>query len=85
MKLSDVSAVRCANEAGWYEPIWKMIVKENCQPTDMDVMETELVQVIIEIVHIVMWTGIIGSDVPAWTVSRLFLLFFANFSIFLIS
>lgn len=64
--------MRCANEAGWYEPIWRMIVTENSQPSDMDVMETELVQVVIEIIHIVMWSGIIGSDVASWMVSYFF-------------
>ena len=62
--------MRCANEPGWYEPIWRLIVSENTQPEDLeDVMETELVHVVIEIIHIVMWTGIIGSDIAAWIVS----------------
>eukprot|EP00111_Clytia_hemisphaerica_P022278 TCONS_00065481-protein len=68
LKLSDISSVRCANEPGWYEPIWRLIVSENTQPEDLeDVMEAELVHVVIEIIHIVMWTGIIGSDIAAWT------------------
>ena len=50
-----------------------MIVTENSQPSDMDVMETELVQVVIEIIHIVMWSGIIGSDVSSWMVGSFIL------------
>lgn len=63
--------MRCAGEVGWYEPIWQLIATENSRPTDMDVMEAELVQVVIEIIYIVMWSGIIGSDLNAWTVSLL--------------
>ena len=63
-----MSAERCANEIGWYEPLWRLILTENNSPSDMDVMEAELVQVVIEIIHIVMWSGIIGSDIPTWTV-----------------
>ena len=62
--------MRCANESGWYEPVWRLIVAENSQACDIDdVMEVELVHVVIEIIHIVMWTGIVGSDNPAWIVS----------------
>ena len=66
-----MSAIRCADEIGWYEPIWKLITTENSLPEDMDVMEEELVHVVLEIIHTVMWFGIIGSDLPAWTVSLL--------------
>lgn len=66
LKLSSQSAHHCADELGWYEPIWKLILKENNSPTDMDVMEAELVQVVIEIIHIVMWRGIDGSDTATW-------------------
>lgn len=70
MKLSDISASRCANEHAWYEPIWRLIVSENTQECDVDdVMETEMVMVVIEIIHIVMWSGIVGSDTPSWVVS----------------
>ena len=63
--------MRCANEHGWYEPVWRLIVAENSQACDVDdVMEVELVHVVIEIIHIVMWTGIVGSDNPAWIVSE---------------
>ena len=68
MKLSQTSAYHCAGEQGWYEPIWELILSENKSTQDMDVMEAELVQVVIEIIHIIMWRGIDGSDLQAWTV-----------------
>ena len=69
--MSQVSAQQCANQPGWYEPFLKLITVQECEedsPSDPDVMEAELVQVVLEIVHIVMWKGNEGSDSIAWKV-----------------
>ena len=74
LKLCAGSAELCAGEPGWYEPFWRLILIENNSPQDIGVMEAELVQVVIEIIFIVMWKGVKGSDHAAWVVRSYFII-----------
>ena len=68
----------CAGEPAWYEPFWRLILIENNSPQDIGVMEAELVQVVIEIIFIVMWKGVKGSDHAAWVVRRFLVAIFST-------
>ena len=72
MKCSPASAKKCVSLAAWYEPLLHLII---VQPEDEfevtsepDVMQEELAEVTLEIIHIGMWKGIDGSDIAVWKV-----------------
>ena len=74
MKCSPASAKKCVSLAAWYEPLLHLII---VQPEDEfevtsepDVMQEELAEVTLEIIHIGMWKGIDGSDIAVWKVGR---------------
>ena len=66
LKLCPQSAVHCANVFAWYEPIWMLIASSSDASTVMQ--EEDLVFIAIDIIHSVMWNGVVGSDLQAWAV-----------------
>lgn len=70
MKCHPASAKRCAPLSAWYEPFLQLIMvqPDGDNAFKVDEMQEELAEVVLEIVHFVMWKGIDGSDTTVWKV-----------------
>ena len=73
MKESILSAIKCAREVAWYDPIWRLLLKTKNEQENGD--ESDLVQDLLEsvvrVVFHVLWFGIEGYDDEAWKVKYL--------------
>ncbi|XP_065679524.1 neurobeachin-like protein 1 isoform X2 [Hydra vulgaris] len=66
LKLCPQSAICCANAFAWYEPIWMLIVA-NSPDESTKMQEEDLLFIVVDIIHSVIWNGVVGSDFQAWT------------------
>ena len=48
-------------------------MKENNTEDDVGIMECELVSVVLDVIHAVIWNGISGADQHCWVVRNNFL------------
>lgn len=84
MQESVLSALKCAQEVAWYDPIWRLLLKTR-QQTDTSKSGVDLVQdlleTVVQIIFRVLWVGIDGYDEEAWKVKeRIFSHYFAYFA-----
>ena len=70
MKCHPTSTKKCVLLPGWYEPFLQLIMMQAGDDNEfkIDQMQEELAEVVLEIIHFVMWKGIDGSDATVWRV-----------------
>ena len=70
MKCHPASTKRCAPLPAWYEPFLQLIMvqPDGDNAFKLDQMQEELAEVVLEIIHLIMWKGIDGSDTTVWKV-----------------
>ncbi|XP_065051660.1 neurobeachin-like protein 2 [Rhopilema esculentum] len=68
LKCYPQSAKKCAQIAAWYVPFLELIVihPDSELSSEHDQIQDELVEVVLEIIHLSMWKGIDGSDPGVW-------------------
>ena len=75
MKCHPASTKKCVDLPAWYEPFLQLIMLEPGGGDDSfkpDQMQEELAEVVLEVIHLVMWKGIDGSDQSVWRVGTKF-------------
>lgn len=65
---STTSAINCAKEVAWYDPIWRLIVKSSKDDSHVDELSQELLETVVKCVFYILWFGIEGNDHSAWKV-----------------
>ena len=70
MKCHPTSTKKCVFHRAWYEPFLRLIMVQAGGDNEfkIDQMPEELAEVVLEIIHFVMWKGIDGSNTTAWMV-----------------
>ena len=70
MKCHPSSTKKCVVLPAWYEPFLQLIMLQpgGDDAFKPDQMQEELAEVVLEVIHLVMWKGIDGSDESVWRV-----------------
>ena len=72
MKCHPLSTKKCVLLPAWYEPFLQLIMAQpdGESAPEPNQMQEELAEVVLEIIHIIMWKGIDGSDTTVWKVRQ---------------
>ena len=76
VKESILSAIKCAREVAWYDPIWRLLLKTKNDVEENGVggaegndLVQDLLETVVQVVFNVLWFGIEGYNDEAWKVN----------------